>query len=163
MKLLDNSCISLFILGIPEYDFLNELYNLNEALNITHHVKNEFQNTGKLDKLEFFLSNGIINLEEIDYDYKLKMRYPNLGDGELSILQWGLNLSGQHSYYCILDDLQARKVAKKLNLSVLGSIGLIILVKEENDFSKDKIEEIIKSIDESNFRISENILNKLWG
>ena len=51
MKLLDNSCISLFILEIPEYDFLKVLYGLNESLNITHHVKNEFQNTGNLNKL----------------------------------------------------------------------------------------------------------------
>ena len=42
MKLLDNSSISLFILEIPEYDFLMELFKVNESLNITNYVKNEF-------------------------------------------------------------------------------------------------------------------------
>lgn len=163
MKLLDNSCISLFILEIPKYDFLNELYDMGESLNITNHVLEEFQNNDDLDKLEDYISNNKIHLEEIDYAPQLKMRYPNLGDGELSIIQWGLNLSNQRSYYCVLDDLLARKVAKRLNLSIFGSIGLIILVKNKNNYSDDKIKEIIESIDASNFRIGKNILNRLWG
>lgn len=163
MKLLDNSSITLFLLEIPQYDFLKELYNLNESLNITQHVKNEFDCTGKVSELEFYLSNEIIKLEEVNFNPKLKMRYPNLGSGELSIIQWGLNLKDQCQYCCILDDLPARKVAKDLDLPISGSIGLIIIVKDKNNYSKDKIEEIIKSIDKSNFRISKHVLNRLRG
>ena len=161
MKLLDNSCISLFILEIPEYKFIKELYEINESLNITHHVKNEFKQTGYIEKLEEYLDNNMIKLEHVDYDSSLKRRYPFLGDGELSIIQWGLNLKETCSYYCIIDDLHARKVAKKLNLSISGSIGLIILLKNKNNYSSDKINEIIESIDDSKFSISKNILYKL--
>lgn len=161
MKLLDNSSISLFILEIPDYNFLMELYEINESLNITCHVKNEFKETGCLEKLEEYLDNEIINLENIEYNSSLKRRYPFLGEGELSIIQWGLNLKESGSYYCVIDDLPARKVAKQLNLSLSGSIGLIILLKNKNNYSSDKIEEIIQSIDDSEFSISENILNKL--
>ena len=161
MKLLDNSCISFFILEIPDYDFLIELHEINESLNITSHVKNEFEKTGYLEKLDDYLDNGIIKLEHIDYNPLLKKRYPFLGEGELSIIQWGLNLKESCSYYCIIDDLPARKVAEKLNLSVSGSIGLIILLKNKNDYYSDKIDEIIAAIDNSQFRISKNILNKL--
>lgn len=163
MKLLDNSSITLFLLEIPQYDFLKELYALKESLNITQHVKKEFEKTGNVNKLESYFSNEIIKLEEVNFSPKLKMRYPNLGNGELSIIQWGLNLKGQCRYYCILDDLLARKIAKNLDLSISGSIGLIIIVKDKNKYSKDKIEEIINSIDKSNFRISKNVLNKLRG
>ena len=72
MKLLDNSCISLFILEIPDYNFLMELYEINESLNITHHVKKEFKKTGYIEKLEEYLDNEIINLNRIDYDPLLK-------------------------------------------------------------------------------------------
>lgn len=163
MKLLDNSSITLFLLEIPQYDFLKELYALKKSLNITRHVKNEFEKTGNVHKLESYLSDKIIKLEEVNINSKLKMRYPNLGDGELSIIQWGLNLKGQCRYFCILDDLLARKVAKALDLPISGSIGLIIILKDKNNYSKDKIEEIIKSIDKSNFRISKHVLNKLRG
>ncbi len=33
MKLLDNSSMTLFLLEIPQYDFLKELYALKESLN----------------------------------------------------------------------------------------------------------------------------------
>lgn len=163
MKLLDNSSVTLFILEIPQYDFLKELYNLNESLNITQHVRKEFEDTGEIEKLDFYLSNEMIKLKEVNYDSKLKMRFPNLGNGELSIIQWGLDLKGKCSYQCILDDLLARKVAKRLGLSISGSIGLIILVKDKNKYTGDKIEDIIESIDKSNFRISKHVLNKLRG
>lgn len=160
MKLLDNSCISLFIIEIPDYNFLMELYEIDESLNITNHVKNEFEESGYIEKLEEYLDNKIINLEHIDYNPFLK-RYPSLGEGELSIIQWGLNLNESCSYACILDDSNARKIAEKLNLSVSGSIGLIILLKNKNNYDSDKIDEIIGSIDNSDFRISKNILNEL--
>ena len=161
MKLLDNSCISLFILEIPDYNFLMELHELNESLNITNHVKNEFKETGQIGKLEKYINSEILNLEHVDYDPLLKRRYPFLGDGELSIIQWGLNLKESRSYYCIIDDLRARKVAKKLNLSLSGSVGLILLLKNKNHYSSDKIDKIIYDIDNSNFSVSKNILNKL--
>lgn len=161
MKLLDNSCISLFILEVPEYNFLNELYELNQSLNITTYVKNEFEKTGNIEKLEGYLSGDMVNLEDINFDLKLKRRYPNLGDGELSIIQWGLNLRGHCSYYCILDDSKARNIAKRLNLSISGSIGLIIFLRDKNNYPMTKIDEIIKAIDKSNFSISKSILNKL--
>lgn len=161
MKLLDNSCISLFILEIPQYDFLNELHDLNESLNITSHVKREFESTGSADKLKFYLSNNLINMKEIEYNSLLKRRYPYLGEGELSIIQWGLNLKEHCSYYCVLDDLRARNIAKKLNLTISGSIGLIILVLNKKDYSSSEIDGIIEAIDKSNFRINKKILSKL--
>ena len=112
MKLLDNSCLSLFILEIPEYEFLEELYYVNESLNISNQVKNEFECADNENMLGVFLDKKMINLKDIDYNPKLKTRFPNLGEGVLSIIQWGLKLEGIRSYYCILDDFNARKVAK---------------------------------------------------
>lgn len=161
MKLLDNSCLSLFLLEIPEYGFLNELYDINESLNTTNHVKNEFEVSDNRNRLDSYINKNMIHLEDIDYNPQLKNRFPYLGNGELSIIQWGINLEGNYSYYCILDDLHARKAAKKLNLSVSGSIGLIILIKNKKNYSSEQIEEIIESIRKSNFRINDRILNEL--
>ena len=159
MKLLDTSCLSLFILEIPKYGFLHELYELNESLNITQYVKEEFEKKDKLNLLDEYLINDMISTETVNYDPLLK--YPFLGDGELSIIQWGLNLDGNTKYCCILDDLNARNVAKTLKLSFSGSIGLIIKLKNKNNYSLKKIDEIINDIDKSTFRIDRNILNKI--
>ena len=61
----------------------------------------------------------------------------------------------------MLDDLKARKIATSLGLSISGSVGLIVILKEKNKYSKYKIDEIIDSIENSNFRISDFVLNKL--
>ena len=34
-------------------------------------------------------------------------------------------------YYCVLDDKDARKIAKRLGLNLTGSIGLLIKLKEK--------------------------------
>ncbi|MBQ2636320.1 MAG: hypothetical protein IJG09_06445 [Methanobrevibacter sp.] len=161
MKLLDNSCLSLFMLEIPQYDFILKLNDLNESLNITNHVKDEFGAKDVFGKLNEYISNGLISLEYINYDIQLERRYPMLGRGELSIIQWGLILKDKVEYYCILDDLNARKVALKLGLSISGSIGLIIILKNRNNYSRELIDRIIFDIEKSNFRVSKKVLNEL--
>lgn len=162
MKLLDNSCLSLFVYEVPQYDFIRQLFDINESLNITTHVRKEFEKKDDSNRLDEYISDGMIHVEDIDYDDKLEKRYPMLGKGELSIIQWGLILKGKFSYKCILDDLHARRVALRLGLSISGSIGLIKLLKEKNHYSNDVINEIITDINESNFRISGKILDRLW-
>lgn len=157
MKLLDNSCLSLFICEVPQYNFLKELYDLEVSLNTTMYVKNEFNQ--KINHDEIF--KNMISVSDIDYDEQLKKRYPMLGNGELSIIQWGLMLKDKTTYQCILDDLNARKVASGLGLSLSGSIGLIIWLKNKNNYSDEKINKIIQDIDESNFRVSSKVLSKL--
>jgi len=161
MNLLDTSCLSLFLLEIPQYDFINELYESNESLNITNYVKQEFDIVDKLNFLEAYLNNGRVKLDVIDYDPILKKKYPFLGEGELSIIQWGLNLKDKINYCCILDDSRARKIANELNLSLSGSIGLIILLRDRNNYSLEKRDNIIRDIRESDFRVDEKILNKI--
>ena len=161
MKLLDNSCLSLFLYEVPQHDFIKKLVEINESLMITFHVRDEFKLKDDLNRLDEYISNDMIAVEDIDYNDKLEKRFPMLGKGELSIIQWGLILKDKVSYKCILDDLQARRVALRLGLSISGSIGLIKILKEKNQYSDDEIEDIITDIEKSNFRISRKILNQL--
>jgi len=52
----------------------------------------------------------------------------NLGEGESEAITLAMENSG---YGVILDDLQARKCAKVLNLPLIGSLGLIVKAKKE--------------------------------
>lgn len=68
MKLLDTSCLSLFLLEIPVYDFLNELFCINESLNITKQVENEFMFKDPSNKLDEYVNSGKILLNNnIEY------------------------------------------------------------------------------------------------
>lgn len=160
MKLLDNSSLSFFIIDIPQFNCIVNLYNICESLNTSFAVKEEFDvnNVSDLDK---YICENIIFVQDIDYE-TLKHRYPNLGKGELSIMQWGLNLSELNKpYCCILDDKKARKIANELNLNITGSIGLIFKLKKQGIYNDSQIEGIIHSIKDSKFRVGNSILNML--
>ena len=59
----------------------------------------------------------------------------------------------------IIDDLKARKLANKLNLKITGTLGVINRAKQMGFL--DKIKPIIDKLQETDFRISENIVNEL--
>jgi len=52
----------------------------------------------------------------------------NLDDGESEVITLAIKNAG---YGVVLDDLQARKCATVLNLSLIGSLGLIVKAKKE--------------------------------
>lgn len=59
----------------------------------------------------------------------------------------------------ILDDLKARKLAKKLNFKITGVLGVIHKAKEIGAI--EYIKPIIEKLLQTNFRISENIIHEL--
>ena len=57
-----------------------------------------------------------------------------------------------------LDDLKGRKIAKSLNLKVTGSLGILIKAKQNGHL--EKLKPVIEQIQQTDFRISENIVKK---
>lgn len=59
----------------------------------------------------------------------------------------------------LLDDLKARKLASKLNLKFTGTLGVINKAKQLGII--DKIKPLIDRLLETDFRISEKIINEI--
>jgi predicted nucleic acid-binding protein len=59
----------------------------------------------------------------------------------------------------ILDDLKARKLARQLGMKITGTLGIINKAKELQII--DRIRPIIERLKETDFRISENIIENL--
>ena len=59
----------------------------------------------------------------------------------------------------LLDDLKARKLAKKLNLNFTGTLGVLHRAKKENAIKR--IKPLLVKIQETDFRISQNIIDEL--
>ena len=59
----------------------------------------------------------------------------------------------------IIDDLKARKLAKKLELRITGTLGVVHKAKELNII--EKIRPIVDKLLLTNFRVSEKIVNEL--
>jgi len=59
----------------------------------------------------------------------------------------------------LLDDLKARKLARRLNLKITGTLGVINKAKQLGII--DKVKPIIDKLLETNFRISEKIITEI--
>lgn len=171
MNLIDTSGIILFIDFIPQFNCISHLYNLNIQLFITKVVEAEyFEKSERVlnsfletyPSLNYYIDNKIINIHEtLDFE-ELKNRYPMLGAGELSILMLGLVYQKQNKdYVCIIDDKKARNIAEKLNLNIMGSLKLILEIKNNKIFNQSQIKQIISHIQKSPFRITDGLLDML--
>ena len=79
-----------------------------------------------------------------------------LDDGEASAIALALDMSDSR---LILDDIQARKYAKRLNLSVTGTLGIIALAQKEGIIPSAM--KIIDKIQDTNFRLSDRVLARI--
>ena len=79
-----------------------------------------------------------------------------LDKGEASALALALE---RQSTTIILDDLRARKVAKSLNLTITGTLG--VLVKAKQDGVIDKVRPLIDELLKTDFRVSENVIERI--
>lgn len=59
----------------------------------------------------------------------------------------------------LLDDLKARKLANRLNLKITGTLGIIHKAKQLGFI--DKIKPVIQKLLDTDFRISQNIIEEL--
>lgn len=167
MKLMDTSSIILFLDRIPEYEFIIGFSENGEVMIITSVVEEEYykKTISSFDNpnynLNQLLNDEIILKENYPINSLIQNRYFNLGKGEQSIISLALKYHEQNKeYFCVLDDKDARKIAKKLGLNVKGSIGLLLLLKEKG-LLENPIE-VADKIRQSNFRISEKILEELY-
>ena len=85
----------------------------------------------------------------------LRNRYPMLGQGELEVLALGRTLDDKSQQYrCILDDLKARRTARKMNLTLIGTIGLIRELKLLGIITSKNYESYVQKLKEKGFRFS---------
>lgn len=166
MKLMDTSSIILFLDRIPEYEFLVTFSQTGEIMIITPHVEEEYYKKtispgdNPNYNLNQLLNDEILLKEDCSINPMIKNRYFKLGEGEISIMSLALDYKEQDKeYYCVLDDNEARKVANKLGLNVMGAIGLLLLLKEKGLLENPN--ELVNKIRDSTFRISDKILEEL--
>lgn len=76
-----------------------------------------------------------------------------LDDGEAEAIALALEMD---DVFIILDDLSARRVAKQLNLKVIGTVGMLLRAKQQNVI--DEIKPLLAALNAADFRISEAIV-----
>ena len=138
----DTSCLIIFD-KIDGFWILQKVY---DEVITTNEVKKEF---GK--PLPSWIKTELV--KDIKYQKFLETQ---LDLGESSAIALAAELENS---ILILDDLKARKFAKRLGFRLTGSLG--ILNKARQMGLIDKIKPFLDKLKETDFRISDNIINDL--
>ena len=72
-----------------------------------------------------------------------------LGEGEIAVINIFLNCGGT----AVIDESKARKEAKKLNINLIGTIGLLEYSFEQGWITEEETINIIKQLKNEGFRI----------
>ena len=80
----------------------------------------------------------------------------DVGESEAIILA-----DEKHSDVLLMDEHKGRQVAKKIGITITGTIGILTQAFDEGILAKEDVEECIERLAESGIRISERLYQKL--
>jgi len=86
----------------------------------------------------------------------LNLLRERLGTREAEAILLAVQLSAE---FILLDDKEARKIAKSLNLRVFGTAGLILLGKKKGYYKQ--IRPVLERLEQESFRLDKKIISKI--
>jgi predicted nucleic acid-binding protein len=147
---LDTSVISAFA-EIGRFPLLKEILNrLSAKAIIPHTVENEIILLEAISALKN--NGGWIDIEEAQYFEKYLSK---LHDGEAGVIA----LAKKHGWIAALDDLDARKIAKKESVKITGTLGLLKMGYELCPIKdKSELQKIINELGVAGFFMAPDII-----
>lgn len=138
------------LIALAVLDRLEVLDKLFKNVYVPKAVFDEVTKSNKAysNKLKNYLKDKIVLVKD------MKISKVGLGVGELEAITLYKELNAN---LLLIDDKRAKKFAKLNEVNTIGSIGVLILAKEEN-LIKDLKSELLK-LQESNIFLSQNFIN----
>ncbi|RKY45704.1 MAG: DUF3368 domain-containing protein [Candidatus Neomarinimicrobiota bacterium] len=149
MKVVSNSTCIIALLRVGRLTLLKDLF---DRILIPEEVYREIYVNGK---------EGFVELEKVDL-FEIKKiknrRFFNLlrgliDDGEAASIILAIE---EDAGLIILDDKDARKIAEKLGLKVMGTAGILLLAKKKGII--EEIKPILEEMRMSGFYLSDSII-----
>jgi len=151
---ISDSSALISLLSVEKLDILGKLF---ETVMIPEAVYNEVFNK-KVSNLDL-KKTKFLQIEKVTDRKMVKLLKMQLGYGESEVIALALEKGIDR---VIIDDKQARKVADKLGLKVIGTLGILILAKEKQVI-KEVRPLVLSMMEKINFRIDRALLNKILG
>lgn len=167
MKVLDSSTLIALYTETFRPEILYKWYSRQHEIVIPEAVLDEIKRKEMITyhKVEPDIKRRIITISNIikkDELEKFRNRHPILGRGESEVLLLSLKMEnrGDNKCYCVLDDGLARKIGMRYELTITGTIGLILKLRELGDISEKLFKSIIDELKSSSFRFDFGVLDK---
>jgi len=110
-------------------------------------------NKPQAQTLRIYLEDKV---ETVDLSQVILKNVNGIGQGELEAMALAMNLSANR---LLIDDAKAKKVALLNQIKVIGSLGILLLAKQQNLL--DELKPLLESINQSDIYISKRLVTKV--
>ncbi|MHA1912674.1 MAG: DUF3368 domain-containing protein [Candidatus Kariarchaeaceae archaeon] len=152
--------IYLSKLGILE--MLNQVF---ESVTTTEVVKNEvLVPSGEYTLLVKSFNSWLITKENVNKEIEQDLiNSLKIHSGEASVLALAMQeKQTNQDMVVVIDDLVEREIAKTLEIPIVGTLGIILMMKKREKITSKKAKELlIKLITDTPFRISAKLYQKV--
>ena len=100
--------------------------------------------------MDSYLLSNKLKLTAIEHNEMYEMLRKRLDAGESE----SIALAKKLKLPLIIDERKRRKVATSLGLNIIGFVGIILKLLEKEIVSKSRAIEIVKEVEENDFRLS---------
>lgn len=154
--IIADSSTLITLLDTKNFDLLFELF---EEIIITDEVYSEItQNFYHKEKIDIYLISKKLKLQSIEHQEMFEMLIKRLDQGEAE----SIVLAKKLQLPLIIDERKGRKIAKELQIPIIGLIGIIIKLIEKDIVSKSRAIEIIQEVEANNFRLSDALKRLIY-
>ena len=139
------------LVALSTMDTLDILEKLFDEVFVPQAVYDEvtISHKSQSHKLKKFLSNKIVPVT-------LEIRKMGLGDGELEAITLYQKMKAD---FLLIDDKRAKKFARLNGVNTIGSLGVMILAKEEGLISS--LRPYLRKLADSNLYVSPSLVEKV--
>jgi len=147
IALLDTNNFSLLFELFKEIIVTDELYS---------EITQKFYHKEKIDS--YILSNRL-KLVTIEHNEMYEMLRKRLDKGESE----SIALAKKLELPLIIDERKGRKIAQSLEINIIGFVGIVLKLLEKEIISKNRAIEIVKEVEENDFRLSDGLKALIYG
>lgn len=146
------------IISLSKINKLNLLWELFDEIYVPNAVVNEIilndgnKNDGE-GELKTAIKDNYIEIYNVKDNDMVNKLYGKLHKGELEVIIGGKEINAD---YVVIDEINARNLAKVFSLVPIGTIGVLRLAKRTKLI--DNISDDLKYLTKNGFRISDKLL-----
>lgn len=151
------------IISLMKIDRLELLQKLFDVVYIPKAVYQELtENEAFPEEIRIVQECEFLYVEEVDNEKSVTIlrNFTGLDAGESEAI---ILADEKHSDVLLMDEYKGRKVAKKLGITITGTIGILTQAFDEGMLMREDVEECIECLKESGIRISEKLYQRLLG
>ena len=146
--IVSDSTALIILLDLKRIDLLKNIF---EKVMIPKSVYAEISVKKPIDLPEFI---DIVNVKKSDILHTLKLLL-DLGESEAIALAKELNMP------IIIDEKKGRKIAKNLNIKIIGLLGIVYLNVKKGFITKEDAEFFLKSAVNHGYRIKSELVDEV--